>query len=266
MRAYRTTLLALALLPRALAQTVSVAPSEIPGLTLIGPQSSDFQSGLTAIVGSPLPPEFAAYLPFTVVLKNGSAEPVVACHVCWAADPVPNRRSGGVDIGMESNYGTSEYLKPGASVAVLPFRDFAAPPSPDALAGMERHLRTAVSLQKAKNVVISIDSAIFASGLFAGPDTRGNFNRQLADFSAWRAVDSGVQSQLAQGTPFETIASQLQQLASQTVAPAATRDWNQAEQAQQAALLLRQYKKHGAQAVANLVNQQLQAPVINVHK
>jgi hypothetical protein len=58
----------------------------------------------------------------------------------------------------------------------------------------------------------------------------------------------------------------LQQIAEPTIAPAASRDWTRVEQARQAARLLRLYKNRGAQAVADLVKQQLQAPVINVHK
>jgi hypothetical protein len=121
--------------------------------------------------------------------------------------------------------------------------------------------------QVGKAVTISLDYAIFASGQFVGPDTIGRFSQVVAEFTAWRTVDSEVQSKLAAGESFDTIAVILSGIASQTLNSSRNpRDWNAQVQASEARLLLGLYHVGGVQAVSNQLEQQLQQPAVLVHR
>jgi hypothetical protein len=80
-------------------------------------------------------------------------------------------------------------------------------------------------------------------------------------------VDSDVQSKLATGESFESIAVGLSRIANQTIEGSrASRDWNAAVQATEARQLLKLYQKSGIQAVRDRIQRQLQQPAIMVHR
>jgi hypothetical protein len=124
-------------------------------------------------------------------------------------------------------------------------------------------VQTLTGLQQGKTVGISLDSAIFASGQFVGPDVRGNFAQFQAMFTAWRGVDVQVQSEIQAGKSFAAIATQLSGINSQTTAP---RDWNAQDRATEARQLLKLYQRSGAQALSDTVRQRLQQPEIQIYR
>lgn len=267
MRHIRLASIVLAALPCASAQTVTVIQPGIPGLELIGSQSPDFQTALAAVISPELLPQLAAYIPLTVILKNNSPQALAEYMLWWTIDLQPNRRTGGWGAGWISPKSTDAYLQPGAAIAAVPGFVFTRNTSTLPLAAMERrHLLS--GFDKAQTVAVLLDSATFASGQNIGPDIHGQLADKAATFSAWRPVDVAVQSQLANGVPFDEIAPSLEQIRDEPTAHTskATRDYSALVRATEALQLLNLYKRSGAQAVRDRVDQQLQMPQIVVHR
>lgn len=268
MRLHRSPIFALAALASAGAQTITVRQPDTTGLQLIGSQSPDFQSAVAAVIAQPLAPQFAAYIPFMVVLKNGSGQPLAAYGFWWAIDPVPNQRTGGNGNGESFPSYEDGFLQPGASVIAMPGMTLRRAPTPQELDAMERNLRVVSGLQRAMMVQISLNYAVLASGQFVGADVRGDFPEIAGQFSGWRPVAASIQSQLANGVPFETIVAGLQQIRYQPISGTskATRDWAAQAAADEARHLIKLYQRSGKDAVQTMVNQQLQTPEIVVHR
>ena len=262
MRFTGLAVLALTIIRTGGAQTVTLLPSEVPGIELIGWHSSDFPGALEAVAGKQALGQLGDWLPFTVVLKNDSKQPLVGYQVLWSEDT-----GARWSVGGNSTYTLSGYLKPGDAVAFLPLYQLGSGRDdlPSRLRQEQMTIRLA-QLQRAGTVTISLDSAILPSGQFVGADTRGDFAQDVAAFTAWHVVDEDVQSRLAAGEPFESIAAALSQTAEIESTARATKDWNALERAVQARKLLRLYQNKGAQAVCDSVQKQLQVPMILVHR
>ena len=243
------------------AQTVTVAPSPAGGIELIGSQSPGFRADVEAIVGAAAMPLMEPWLPFTAVLKNNSGQTLAGYEIRWSAG------NANMSIGQLSTTDPSG-LKPGSMVVALPSTLLMGPPGPQTQAGLaQSQSKWLPDFQAAPAVTISVDSAIFASGQFVGPDVGRNFDKDTAQFSAWRGVDLEVQSQLAAGASFDGIASVLSQMTNQPVeGRRAARDWNAQVRATEARHLLKLYRQSGGQALADRIQQQLQLPVISIHR
>jgi hypothetical protein len=139
-------------------------------------------------------------------------------------------------------------LNSGAAVVALPVTVFTKAPGAEQQFSLRRNVRTLAELQEGKTVEISLDSTIFASGQFVGPDVRGHFAQDQAMFTAWRSVDVQVQSEIQAGESFAAIASQLSVINTQTPA---LRDWNAQFRGAEARRLLKLYQQSGAQALGD---------------
>jgi hypothetical protein len=245
------------------AQTVSIVQPEVPGIELIGSQSPEFRQSLEAVAGPEAFGQLGVWLPFAVVLKNNSAQALVGYQVLWWENTGERWTVGGV-----SPFSSKGYLEPGQAVAFLPLYPLGTQGEDvPARLRQEKFTNIFAQLQRAGTITVSLDSAIRASGQFSGPDTKGDFAQNQAAFTAWHDVDADVQSRLAAGESFDSIAAALSQTASQTIGtPAAAKDWQAQERAAHARQLLRTYQSKGANAVRDLVQQQLQMPVILVHR
>ena len=266
MRVLHLAILASALILSAEAQPVTILKPEAPGIELTGSQSPDFQASLEAVTGPGVMSALGAWVPFTVVMKNNSSQNLVAYHIFWSM----GRGRAGIGMGTQSSTDPDGYLKPGQSVAFLPQYELtrsgvAELPTKLLQRGMTTRL---AELGKQGAIAISVDSAIFASGQFVGPDQEENFARDVAGFTAWRAVDIQVQTELAAGKSPDEIVVELSQIANQPIQGPSrvTRDWNAQVRAGQARHLLRTYQRSGEQALRDLVEKQLQQPEIVVHR
>ncbi len=263
MLSVRLAIITLNVIPSGWAQQVTTIPPDAAGIELIGSQAPDFRASVEAVVGPQALPQLGPYLPFTVVLKNNSSQVLVGYYVQWTI----NGSGGGSGIGTLATKGPDQYLKPGAAVVLIPGFELTKTPSAEMQASMLRKTSALSVFQSARTIAISLDSAIFSSGEFVGPDTRKNFAQDAAYFSAWRAVDSDVQSKLATGESFDFIAVGLSQIANQTIEGSrASRDWNAEVQATEARQLLKLHEKSGIQAVRDRLQQQLQQPTVLVHR
>lgn len=245
------------------AQSVTILPPEVPGIELIGWHSPDFAGALEAVAGKQAIGQLGDWLPFTIVVRNSSEQTLVGYQVLWSAGTAVNWTVGG-----NSAFSLAGYLKPGEAVAFLPLYQLLGPQGEDLPSRLRREEMTMrlAQLQRAGTVTISLDSATLASGQFVGADTKANFARDVAAFTAWHAVDVDVQARLAAGESFQAIAAALSQTADQATTAKATKDWNAYERAIHARRLLRLYQNKGAQAVGDLVQKQLQVPMIPVHR
>jgi hypothetical protein len=239
-------------------QTVTVQQPDAAGIELIGSQSPEFMGYVEQVLGAGGLQGMMEWLPFAVVLRNNSSQAVIGYDVRWGI----NGGRAGHSVGGMSIYGADgNSLKPGAAVVALPVMVFTEAPSAERQASLQRNVRVLAGLQQSKTVEISLDSAIFASGQFVGPDVQGRFAQDQSAFTAWRSVDIQVQSEIQGGEPFANIATQLNSIANQRTAPSAG-DWNARDQATEARQLLKLYQRSGAQALSETVQQ----PEIQVHR
>lgn len=245
-----------------------ILQSPAPGIELIGTQSPEFQAEIEKMLTPEVLATFSAWLPYTVVLKNNSSEPLVAYDVRWSVD-YPRR--GGWGSGMVSGTGPAGYINPGQTAVLMLAFDLTASPSSQKQASMLPQGESMLSaIERAGQApTIFLDSAIFASGRFVGPDMDRNFAHDAARFTAWRTVDQQVQSELKAGQSWDSIAAELSQVENQIVSGSVLRgtyDWNAQVRKVEARHLLKLYRKNGLQAVSDLVQQQLQQPEIVVHR
>jgi hypothetical protein len=264
MRFTGLAVLALTIMRAGGAQTVTILQPEAPGIELIGWKSPDFPAAIEAVAGQQALGQLGDWLPFAIVLKNNSEQALVGYQVLWSEDTGARCTVGGI-----SPYSLSGYLEPGEAVAFLPLYQLGSRGEdlPTRLRQEQMTMRLA-ELQRAGRVTISLDSAILASGQFVGADTKGDFAQNVAAFTAWHTVDEDVQSRLAASESFESIATILSQTADQAIenTAKATKDWNTLERVIHTRRLLRLYQNKGAQAVCDLVQKQLQVPMILVHR
>lgn len=212
--------------------------------------------------------QIADYLPLAVVFKNETTQPLMLFLIRWTVDNKMTPLVGVGGGGGSARY-PEAYLQPGASVLAVP--DFLLTGEPNAvrLQGLQKQeARMQSDWDTAKTIVISLDSAIFASGEFVGPDTANLFAKDAAYATGWRAVEANVQAQIVNGVPFVAIAAGLQQVRDLPFqgASQAPVDWTARAQSQEARALIDLYDKRGAQAVIDVIKRQLATPEIVVHR
>lgn len=241
-------------------QTVTVQQSEAAGIELVGPQSPAFMGYVEQVLGAGGLQGMMEWQPFTVVLRNNSSQALIGYDVRWGI----NGGRGGRSLGEMSIYGADgNSLSPGAAVVALPVTVFTKAASAEQQFSLQRNVRTLAGLQEGRTVEISLDSAIFTSGQFVGPDVRGRFAQDQAAFTAWRSVDVQLQSEIQAGESFAAIATQLSGIDGQTTAP---RDWNAQGRATEARQLLKLYQRSDAQALSDTVRQRSQQPEIQIYR
>ena len=157
-------ILALAAVPTGWAETVTVVQPETAGVELIGPQSSEFQTYLQAAISPEVVRQFSAWLPYAVVLRNNSSQPLVAYHIKWRLTLL-----GRADGNLRRRFWrrrirTDTLNAEGAAVFIMAFNFTDAHLALNRLASIERQGASMLAaLQLAKAPVVFIDSAIFAS-------------------------------------------------------------------------------------------------------
>jgi hypothetical protein len=101
-------------------QSVTVQPSTISGIEIIGPQAPDFAASVAQIVGTDQPGNLTAWLPYGVVVKNNSPQALAAITVVWTETP-----DAGPLRPAERDYWSSfnaplKYVQPGSAVLAIP--------------------------------------------------------------------------------------------------------------------------------------------------
>jgi hypothetical protein len=169
------------------AQQLTVTPSAVQGIELVGPQSPDFEGVVTQIVGTDRPAGLASALPYSLVIRNRRSQAIAAIDMVWtksdrillnAADTMFNK--------------AILYVKPGQAVLA----------TPTGILQNQRQLRIFANgvteghrlenFQGPENMTVAVDSMVFESGQFVGANRYGAFERWQAQIQAPRDLATSV--------------------------------------------------------------------------
>ncbi len=256
-------------------QPLTVQPSTIPGIGIVGPQSPDFAAAVPEILGSDvsdLPPVIGPWLPYAVVVRNNSSQPLAGMCIVFTAAPgvFLDRGPGPCALWFASAIlppGTRSFqLQPGKAVLAFPHWILQQPSDlkPYRSLSDEKGLQSLPNYQRAKGLTVSVDNVVFASGQFVGPDTTTQYPRFQSLITAPRMVATTVLEKKAGGT----IADILAWL--QTLAPQASVMDGPAYYGHQvgaeAREMLKVYDGKGEAALYSMAANILQEPLFPLHR
>lgn len=247
---------------------MTVAPSTISGIELIGPQSPEYPTEVDQIFGAIRSEYLNAWLPYGVVLHNATSQKIVALAVRWDATNAKGQtnRAG---LQLEAFSEPAHQMLPGKAGVALPSLAFfmegsklppqyqLTPPPSYVLSGNGN----LPHFQSAQSVKAMLDGVVFASGQFVGPNTTQAYEVYLVDTTAPPQVASKVLEMKAAGVPIADVVAWLETTAATsrggTTAAAVT--------ARTARSLLAQYKRKGESSLCQVAQSQAQ-PVIHLYR
>ncbi len=155
---------------------------------LITPDQKEFQVELSRLAGASALRALGGLVPYCVIGRNDSGQPVIAVSVRYDITEVSGRRYHW-DFRREGLTARMGRLLPGASYLITPSSKVEAllGRRPTGTAEIEAAATEAErDLRALKTVAISLDSAVLADGLLVGPDRSGSYRL----FGEWlRAQD-----------------------------------------------------------------------------
>jgi hypothetical protein len=243
-------------------QTISVIPSAVDGVEIIGPQSTDYGPMVDQILGSIRSQTLNAWLPFGVVIKNSTSQNLVAVAARW--DVTNGRRQTGSRV-LEQDLWSQPHqqIPPGGSAVVLPIlmvQDASHLPPPFRLtppAGfVPANNQNPSALQSAQSLKVTLDGVVFASGQFAGPNTAHEFEDFVAKTTIPAEVAAKVLEMRAAGVPVSDVVAWLESTA--TAHP-------RQPTASAARQLLQSYKARGETSLCQLAQSESQ-PVLHIYR
>jgi hypothetical protein len=247
------------------AQQVTVQPSAIPGIDIVGPEAADFAASVTQIVGADQPANFAAWLPYGAVIKNNTSLVLAGITVVWTAArsaSEPLGHGGGVEAEWFNE--PRQRILSGQAVLVLPLHLLE---SQRDLRGFAegRGLGNLQNFQSMPRIGIAVDSVVFASGQYVGADTIGEYEVYQAIINAPRSVATNVLAMKASSS-ISDILAWLQTVSAQPRG----KDPNVNKSASTARGMLNTYynsKKHGGEAgLYAIAEGYLQQPAFPLHR
>lgn len=184
----RTATLLLLLGCAANSQQLTIQPSSVPDHEIVGPQSPQFDTVVSAIVGPDRPTGLAASLPFGIVIRNSSPEALAAIDIVWTRDGDNHVLLNATEQRFPR---PDQFIKPGQAVLAIPpgllddprqLRIFSEPPGGN-------RLESFAGVNKATVVV---DSVVYGSGRFVGADRYRAFERWQAQLNAPKELATTV--------------------------------------------------------------------------
>ena len=243
-------------------QQVAIAPSTIGGIQLAGPQSPNFTAMVAEIVGPDQPPAFTEALPYGVVIRNNSAQPLAAVCVVWTGTFNP-QAAGPIGSWREWFANPSSQIAPGQSVVAVPSGGILSTPrdlNRYARRGSVSSLRT---VQQAHAIEVSLDGVVFASGQFLGPDTYHEYEDSQAQLTVPRSVAATLLQKRDTGT-ISDVVTWLQALDAQS--QPGTSDLNARQRGGAARGMLAYYRNKGEAALYQMAENVVQLPVFPLHR
>lgn len=206
---------ALAAAPLAPAQTVTVSPSPIPAVDLIGPQSPDYWTVVEQLFAT-RSGALNAWLPYGIILKNGASQTIVATAILWDVTTGQGFKTG-ADLSEEAFNLPKSQIPAGQSVVVVPHYGLLnAQRLPQALSLTPRpgyapsEDRMLPQYETAQSIHIELQGVVFASGQFVGPDTGKEYERMEADVTGPPQVAAKVLAMQAAREPTANVLAWLQ--------------------------------------------------------
>ena len=180
---------------------VSVVSSRVPGVDLLGPPDAEYEAAIRQFLGPLRMAEVTTWLPFGVVVRNHTAETIVAVAVRWQL----TSDSGMMQYSLAQRDFENPHaqLPPGKDGVLLPagwLANHLLLPPPDNLP----------DFRGARTVEVSLDGVVFASGQFAGPDTGKEFESYIADATIPGQVAARVLAMKISGEPVSNIVAFLE--------------------------------------------------------
>lgn len=242
------------------AQSVTVRPSAIVDIELIGPQAPEFAASVSRIVGSEQLGGLVDWLPYGVVVKNNSSQTLAGMALMFSL--ASDGKALGGSLLTPTWFTTAGRIKPGQSVIAIPQSVLAQPRdlTPFLRGGKRGNLS---NYQQAHSLEISLTGVVFASGQFAGSDEHQEYERWRATIDAPRSVAKAVLERKASGPLSDTVAW-LQTVAD--VSSMADADFRAIQGSGMARGMLRTYQENGEAAMYSLAEETLRQPVFPLHR
>jgi hypothetical protein len=172
--------------PAILAQSVTIAPCGIPGVTVTAPPSAEFFESVDDILGPSRQPIVNAWLPYGLAITNRSPQNIAALAVRWVVTDA-NGRTLPVSFTPQMFDQPKQQLAPGKTVLAVPAALLGAAQAPHTL-----HLTHLGEFQAARKIQAHLDGVVFASGQFVGPNNTKAFEELVAQTTAPVHVASTV--------------------------------------------------------------------------
>lgn len=205
--------------------TITPAPGSLSGVTLIGPNDAAYRASVQALIPPGQLPAYQPMLPYSVLVRNDTGRTIVDVCLIFDVTQPTGYKTGSIATspGSIPPVGARPLLNPGAQIliAAVPRFDYIGPRGHTPATDSPRIQQVAA----AKSLVIGLDSAIFADGTMAGPDTQNNFLRYTAQLAADRDFAASIKG--FEGTPIASLTAYLDQLdaASRSGPPQPIYDW-----------------------------------------
>lgn len=180
-------------LPAQPSVTVASISESLSGITLIGASDPAYLPAVRALIGDSALPPYEPMLPFSVLVRNDTARPLIGVCVIFDVIQFNGKKDGSMAMCPDNiPPGNSKpLLAPGAQLlaSAVPSYTYIKPrqnpPSPLPAGRLAEYTG-------AKSIVISLDSVVFADGTMAGPDTRNNFVNYSAKLAADRDFAAAI--------------------------------------------------------------------------
>jgi len=244
----------------AYSQPVTVQASRIPGVDIVGPQSTEFSGLVAQIVGTDQPSGFAEWLPYSVVIRNKSEQALAAVTVIWSAsfNGGPTGHTGGTSptwFGAQR-----QQIQPGQSLIVMPQATLLAPRDLRRFAD-GRGEGNLQNFQHADRIEVALDSVVFATGQYVGADSIQEYETFAADLNAPRSVAAEL-LQKQQSSSIGDIVQWLQTLAARHGGD----DPNARSAGSSARAMLMIYQRRGEAALYEMAQSSLNTPAFPLHR
>jgi hypothetical protein len=229
--------------------TVTSVGDSLSGVTLIGASDPVYLPAVSALIGTSALPPYEPMLPFSVLVRNDTAHPLIGLSVIFDVTQFNGKKDGGMVMCPDN-------IPPGDSRPLLAAgAQLLASPVSQYIYIKPRHTppvalppQRLAEYTDAKSLVISLDSVVFANGTMAGPDTRNNFVFYSAKLAADR--DFAAEILALQSGSVAVLQSYLDNVASRrgVGSPPYNLEYNR-RQASDARGLQMALAKHGAEDV-----------------
>lgn len=238
-------------------QPLTVVPSTIPGVELAGPESPEFQTLVTQIVGTDRPVGLLASLPYGVVIRNTTSQAIAAIDTVWTAGDRVLLNAAGAMFDKPILY-----VKPGQAVLAIPPGLLQNPGQLRIFANGTTEGHRLENFRNPGNVTVAVDAVVFESGQFAGTDRYGAFEQWQAQIQAPRHLAASV-LQKRETQSIGEIASWIEELAAVRRPPP---DPHAQDTVFAARVLLAAYQSKGEGELYSRAQSMLSGPAFPLHR
>lgn len=240
-----------------LGQQLTVAPSAVPGIELVGPQSPEFPALVTQIVGTDRPAALAASLSYGVVMRNRTSQAIAAIDTVWTTDDRVLLNAADTMFNKPVFY-----VKTGQDALLVPPGILENPGQLWIFADGALEGHRLENFRNPGNVTVALDAVVFESGQFVGANRYRAFEQWQAQLQAPRDLASSV-LQKQQSQSIGDIVSSIEQLAAVRRPPP---DPHASDTVFAARVLLAAYRTQGEAGLYSCARSMLSTSAFPLHR